>query len=44
VHENVEPFQRQLVLGQHLVSKLLDDLPVHCEKGLPEGGFLIQPS
>jgi hypothetical protein len=35
---------RQLVLGQHLISKLLDDPPVHCEKGLPEGGLLIQPS
>jgi len=35
---------RQLVLGQHLISKLLDDPPVHCEKGLPEGGLMIQPS
>jgi hypothetical protein len=43
VHEDVEPFQRELVFGQHLVSKLPDDLPVDSEEGLPELGLLMQP-
>jgi hypothetical protein len=30
------------VLGQHLGSKLADDLPVDSEKGLPELGLLMQ--
>src|SRR6476620_10025152 len=44
VHEDVEPLQRQLVLAQHLFGKLLDDLPVRGEKGLPEAGLVIQRS
>jgi len=35
VCEDIEPLKRQLVLAQHLIRKLLDDLPVHGEKGLP---------
>jgi hypothetical protein len=31
------------VLAQHLFGKLLDDLPVRGEKGLPEAGLVIQP-
>jgi hypothetical protein len=31
------------VLAQHLIGKLLDDLPVRSEKGLPQGGLVIQP-
>ena len=42
VHQDVEPLQRQLVLAQHLIGELLDDLPVRSEKGLPKGGLLIQ--
>ena len=42
VHQDVEPLQRQLVLAQHLIGKLLDDLPVRSEKGLPKGGLVIQ--
>jgi hypothetical protein len=30
------------VLTQHLIGKLLDDLAVRSEKGLPKGGLLIQ--
>jgi thioredoxin reductase len=42
VDEDVEPLQRQLVLTQHLIGKLLDDVPVRSEKGLPKGGLVIQ--
>jgi hypothetical protein len=31
------------VLAQHLIGKLLDDLPVCSEKGLPKGSLAIQP-
>ena len=40
VHEDVEPLQRRLVLAQHLIRELLDDLPVRSEIGLPEGGLI----
>ena len=30
------------MLGQHLVSKLLDELPVDREEALPEGGLLME--
>jgi hypothetical protein len=43
VHEDVEPLQREMVLRQHLISKLADDLPVDSEKGLPKMGLLMQP-
>jgi hypothetical protein len=43
VHEYVEPLERQLVLAQHLIGKLLNDLPVRGEKRLPEAGLVIQP-
>jgi hypothetical protein len=31
------------MLGQHLFSKLPDDLPVSGEKALPQTGLLMQP-